>query len=393
MNLDEQLEQKIDRTKWSSHKFSDFVENISEKIKPAESGLEHYIGLAHLDSGSLKIRRFGNPKDISGDKLKIYKGDLIFAKRNAYLKRVAIADFDAVASAHSMVLRAKTDVVLKEFLPFFMLSEIFWEKAIEISVGSLSPTINWRSLAKQEFLLPPKDQQAKLAELLWAADHAMCKNSELHAASISNGCALLKQTFYQVKTSKNESCLGEVGSWSSGGTPSKKNKNYWENGSIPWISPKDSYGAVIKSTRDNITQEAVGSNRTKLFPSGAFFLVWRSGILKHTLPVCQFVGPAFAVNQDLKVFAPKSDHINSDYVRSFVSTFSEDIRRSCVKQGATVESIDTDSFLSFPIPLPKLKQQGEIVDLASRIDKCVSSSKVEYQSTKQILIALINQIF
>ena len=59
---------------------------------------------------------------------------------------------------------------MPEFLPFFLLSERFWERAIEISVGSLSPTINWRALAKQEFLLPPKPQQAEIAELLWAMD-------------------------------------------------------------------------------------------------------------------------------------------------------------------------------------------------------------------------------
>ena len=66
-----------------------------EKVVPKDSGLEHYIGLEHLDSGSLKIRRFGQTESLIGDKLKIYKGDFIFAKRNAYLKRVSIADFDA----------------------------------------------------------------------------------------------------------------------------------------------------------------------------------------------------------------------------------------------------------------------------------------------------------
>ncbi|MXV51520.1 hypothetical protein GS399_11110 [Pedobacter sp. HMF7647] len=168
MNITKAIENKTDKAKWVKWKFSDLVENIVEKVVPQDSGLEHYIGLEHLDSGSLKIKRFGKTASLIGDKLKIYKGDLIFAKRNAYLKRVSIADFDAVASAHSMVLRPKPKNVLPEFLPFFLLSEMFWEKAIEISVGSLSPTINWKVLAKQEFLLPPKDQQVKLAELLWA---------------------------------------------------------------------------------------------------------------------------------------------------------------------------------------------------------------------------------
>lgn len=172
-NLTKAIENKIDRSQWVKYKFSDIVDNIVEKVVPKESGLKHYIGLEHLDTGSLKIRRFGKTASLTGDKLKIYKGDLIFAKRNAYLKRVAIADFDAVASAHSLVLRPNSDYVLPKFLPFFMMSEIFWARAIEISVGSLSPTINWKVLAKQNFFLPPKEQQAELAELLWSMDEVI----------------------------------------------------------------------------------------------------------------------------------------------------------------------------------------------------------------------------
>lgn len=178
-DLGQDIESKLDRTKWEKWKFSDLVENIVEKVVPKNSGLKNYIGLEHLDSGSLHIKRFGDTSSLIGDKLKIYKGDIIFAKRNAYLKRVSIAPFDAVASAHSMVLRPKSKNILPEFLPFFLLSEKFWERAIEISVGSLSPTINWKAIAKQEFLLPPKDQQVKIAELLWTMDEVVERENEV----------------------------------------------------------------------------------------------------------------------------------------------------------------------------------------------------------------------
>lgn len=65
-----------------------------------------------------------------------------------------------------MVLRPKTDVVLEEFLPFFMQSDIFMDRAVKISVGGLSPTINWRDLAKEEFALPPLEEQRRIAEVL-----------------------------------------------------------------------------------------------------------------------------------------------------------------------------------------------------------------------------------
>jgi type I restriction enzyme, S subunit len=182
VNIAEIIEKKIDKSKWVELKFSNICENIVEKVVPKKSNLNHYIGLKHLDSGSLKIRRYGQTSNLDGDKLKIYKGDIIFAKRNAYLKRVSIADFDAVASAHSMVLRAKSKNISPQFLPFFLLSDLFWQKAIEISVGSLSPTINWKSLAKQQFSIPPIDQQVKLSKILWSLNNLIEKEKELHTS-------------------------------------------------------------------------------------------------------------------------------------------------------------------------------------------------------------------
>jgi type I restriction enzyme S subunit len=179
IDVTEIIDGALDRSKWIKWKFSELFENVVEKVVPKKSGIEHYIGLEHLDSGSLHIKRFGETASLIGDKLKIYKGDIIFAKRNAYLKRASIAPFDAVVSAHSLVLRPKSNNVLPDFIPFFLMSEEFWERAIEISVGSLSPTINWKILAKQEFLLPPKVEQAKLAELLWAMDEVIEREKRL----------------------------------------------------------------------------------------------------------------------------------------------------------------------------------------------------------------------
>jgi hypothetical protein len=61
-------------------------------------------------------------------------------------------------------------MVLPEFLPFLMMSDKFMNRAVEISVGSLSPTINWTTLKLEEFDLPPLDQQRRIAEILRAAD-------------------------------------------------------------------------------------------------------------------------------------------------------------------------------------------------------------------------------
>lgn len=151
-------------------KFGDLAINISERVEPKETDLEIYVGLEHLDSDCLKIERTGRPTDVIGTKLKIYKGDIIFGKRRAYLRKIAVSHFDGIASAHSMVLRAKEKSIEKDFLPYFMQSDTFMERAVQISEGSLSPTIKWKTLATQEFVLPKREKQLKLIEIFTQFD-------------------------------------------------------------------------------------------------------------------------------------------------------------------------------------------------------------------------------
>jgi type I restriction enzyme S subunit len=151
-------------------RFDQMATNVNVRIdNPSESGMEHYVGLEHLDADSLKIRRWGTPDDVEATKLMFKKGDIIFGRRRAYQRKLGVAEFDGICSAHAMVLRAKPDVVRAEFLPFFMQSDLFMKRAVEISVGSLSPTINWKAMATQKFALPPMDEQERIVSAINSA--------------------------------------------------------------------------------------------------------------------------------------------------------------------------------------------------------------------------------
>lgn len=166
----------FDRKGWRTLPFAEFAESVNERVEPSEAAEEIYVGLEHIDSQNLHIRRWGKGSDVIGTKLRFRKGDIIFGRRRAYQRKLAVAEFDGICSAHAMVVRAKPDVVLPEFLPFLMMSDRFMNRAVEISVGSLSPTINWKTLKLQEFDLPPLDRQRRIAEMLWAVDESICAN-------------------------------------------------------------------------------------------------------------------------------------------------------------------------------------------------------------------------
>ena len=149
--------------------FDEIAINSKEKKKPTEEDKYSYIGLEHLDSRSLTVSRWGSDIAPTGEKLVMHKGDVLFGKRRAYQKKVAIAPFDGIFSAHGMVLRPREAVITKEFFPLFISSDYFLDEAIKISVGSLSPTINWSDLKELTFKIPTIEEQQDLAPLIWAA--------------------------------------------------------------------------------------------------------------------------------------------------------------------------------------------------------------------------------
>lgn len=156
---------------WARVKFADIAASITERVDdPSSSGVERYVGLEHLDPGSTTIQRWGSPSDVEATKLRFYPGDVIYGRRRAYQRKLGVADFDGICSAHALVLRAKPAVCLPEFLPYFLQSDAFHQRALDISVGSLSPTINWKTLAVQEFALPPLDEQLRIAKLISSVD-------------------------------------------------------------------------------------------------------------------------------------------------------------------------------------------------------------------------------
>jgi type I restriction enzyme S subunit len=160
----------FNRKNWSRIRFDDVVENLNETCDPAEAGLERVIAMEHLEPGSLHIRAWGNVADGTTFTRRCRPGQVLFGKRRAYQRKVAVAEFDAVVSGDIYVLAPKGDRLLPELLPFLCLSERFFQHAVGTSAGSLSPRTNWSSLASFEFDLPPLDQQRRLAEILWAVD-------------------------------------------------------------------------------------------------------------------------------------------------------------------------------------------------------------------------------
>lgn len=167
---------KINKRKWQQVRFDQVVNYKKLTVDAEASGLERYIAGEHMSTEDLHLRKWGRIGDgYLGPAFhsKFESGDILYGSRRTYLKKVALADFDGITSNTTFVLKENTDIVIPGFIPFLMLSQDFTQHSVKNSKGSVNPYINFKDIGKFEFLLPPKDQQKTLAELLWAGDNVV----------------------------------------------------------------------------------------------------------------------------------------------------------------------------------------------------------------------------
>ena len=325
--------------------------NASEnKANPTEEDSRSYIGLEHLDSGSLHVKRWGSDADLKGQKLRMKKGDLLFAKRNAYLRRVAIAPHDGFFSAHGMVLRPRGKHILPEFLPFFLQSDMFMERAIEISVGSLSPTINWKTLKVQEFPLPPLDEQKHIAEILWAADEAVEK---WHSCQSS-----LQRLIESIVEETGKKCssqrlgfqdLGDVATVERGKFSHRpRNLPQFYGGPYPFAQTGDVHRAngFIRNFEYTLTNE--GKQYSKSFPTGTI-LITIAAVIGATA-----ITEAETWATDSVVGIVPGDEMNVYFLEYFLRTQRHYLENVAATQTAQ-KNINLQILRPLQVPVPPLQ--------------------------------------
>lgn len=141
------------------------IADCIEQHDKQKINVSRFIGLENIEPENLKISTWGNIVEGTTFTKRFLNGDVLFGKRRAYLKKVAIADFDGICSGDILVLRAKEKMMLPELLPFYASAEAFIQHAVSTSAGSLSPRTKWRDLSSFEIVIPDLKTQEKIVEV------------------------------------------------------------------------------------------------------------------------------------------------------------------------------------------------------------------------------------
>ena len=157
--------------------------------------------------------------------------------------------------------------------------------------------------------------------------------------------------------------LQDIGVYSGGKTPSMANKEYWSDGSVPWITSKDMKQKYLSSSEMLISNTA--AQELTIYPEKTVLFVVRSGILRRSFPVAILTQKG-TINQDLKALRLYEPDM-CEYVYYLLKGFETTILFQYAKDGTTVNNIVFDALLTMPIPIPPLAEQNRIVEKVQSI--------------------------
>ena len=288
---------------------------------------------------------------------------MLFGKRRAYQRKVAVANFDAVCSGDIYILEsADPGKLIPEILSFICQTDAFYNHAVGTSAGSLSPRTNWESLAAYEFALPSLEQQRRIAVLLQRSRDLVDCYRDLDEACIKVRCALGKKFFITGPEGKRRT-VGDVAKVQNGTTPRRNVAEYW-GGTVPWLPTGKVNERRITGADEFVTEKALAECSLEVLPVGTVLVamigegITRGKVARLELPAC--------INQNFAAVIPGQE-IDGWFLFYYLESQYEALRRW--SQGTNQQALNSSLVRSFPVHVPALDRQREIAAILREVDE------------------------
>ena len=375
---------------------SNIANVISESIpNPAESGFDIFVGLEHYDSGEVKVTRYGSTQNLVTAVKVFRKGDILLARRNVYLKRAGLVDFDGVTSGDSIVLRVKDDLSslslqsedIRMYLPFVLNTEEFWNYAEKYSDGTMSKRLSPKTLLQYEFDIP--DDVTEKNRLLWQA----YKTKESYKAMILATDEMVKSQFIELV----QRCNPEKKTLESICTRGPQNGFYRKgaeiDGTIPIVKMSQLFGFesmsdvshfdLVSMTEDEIRRFSLTENdllfgRRSLVPEGAG-KCRRAGKIDKTVV---FESSILRVSIDPAICYPR-------FIQAWTESPEGEQSISELRAGTSVVGITGSGLSKVMIPVPTKSVQDVFIGVAEQADKSKFELKQAIERIDKVMRALM----
>ena len=338
----------------------DVAREIKQKV-PAGQELPT-VGLEHLDPGEVELAHWDEGVRTTFTKA-FSKGQVLFGRRRAYLRKAAVAPFDGICSGDITVIAPK-DNLSPRLLPFIIQNDALFEHAVTNSAGSLSPRVKWQSLSQFEFELPNIAKQEELADILWTA-----QETRSHYRQLLTACDdVVKSQFVEMFGRLNSTDLKPLKDVCSIITDGTHQPPKFVDRGIPFLFVS------------NITSDTVNYDTNKFISVEDYEQLIRRTPIEVGDVLVSAVGsfghPAiveddrpFCFQRHIAYLKPRHDLIDSNYLHA--ALLSEDAQRymdRCAKCAAQ-RTVTLKSFKEMKVPVPPFSLQQEFADFVAQVDK------------------------
>ena len=337
------------------------------------------VGLEHLIPEEITLSNWDEGSDNTFSKV-FRKGNVLFGRRRAYLKKAAVAPFDGICSGDITVIEALPDKILPELLPFIIQNDALFDYAVGKSAGSLSPRVKWEHLQNYEFELPELSKQKELADILWAMDETKKSYQKLIFATDE----LVKSQFIEMFGMIDVTSLCNMAKVSAGQS-SPYDEEFSATGT-PFIKAGDLESLKKRVISENdcnlVDNETIIRRKLKLHGKGTV-LVAKSGMSCLSGHVYALKEPAYIVSH-LACIEPIEGKSTTEYLRwLFITCGIKDLIKD-----PSYPSIQLSQLNELQIPNASYSKQLEFSSFASQSDK----SKFELEQALSELTATYKRI-
>jgi len=378
---------------WTRVRFGDVVRLSTERCTdPVAAGIDRYVGLEHLEPGDLCIRAWGNVADGVTCTNRFRPGQVLFGKRRAYQRKVAVAHFDGICSSDIYVFEPADDRLMPELLPFICQTDGFFDHALKTSAGSLSPRTNWASLADYEFDLPPIEEQAEayraLARIENVKSHTHCArqasaacirsylNTLFRDTAISEGWPLVElASVAEVRTGIARHAAKET---SSGVIVPYITVAHVQEGFVSLTDRR-----TMNISPDLLPRYELHDGDVLMTEGGDLDKLGRGTVWRD-------VGERYVHQNHVFAVRPDKSRLRPEWLAAAArSAFGRDYFLMCAKRTSNLASINKSQVSAFRIPLPPLRLQD---DLLASLDCLLSASEalLHRESSVQRLVVKIH---
>lgn len=343
----------------------DVAREIKQKV-PVDQELPT-VGLEHLDPGEVELAHWDEGVETTFTKA-FSKGQVLFGRRRAYLRKAAVAPFDGICSGDITVIAPK-DNLSPRLLPFIIQNDALFEHAITNSAGSLSPRVKWQSLSQFEFELPSIAKQEDLADILWTA-----QETRSHYRQLLTACDdVVKSQFVEMfggPDPTESDCppvtIGELAADIRYGTSRKAS----DSGEFKYLRMNNMTddGRLDLSDLKYIDLSGAELENAKVVRGDLLFN--RTNSREKVGKTCVFNKNEPMVIAGYIVRVRFDDRVEPGYVSAFLnSNYGKGLLRKMAKGAVGQANISAKEMAKIELPLPPIELQRSFLDFAASVDK------------------------